>query len=534
MPILTAQERVGTLLADKIRLERILGEGGMGVVYAGTHLGLEIPVAVKFLHGELARHPEVVSRFLNEARATSRLRHPNVIDVRDVGLDTDGSAYMVLELLRGESLATQLETRGALTLRDAVSCLAPVMDALEAAHAIGIIHRDIKPDNVFLSREPDGRIVPKVLDFGIAKLADSTSGSATATGAVMGTPYYMAPEQALGRKHQIGPCSDVWSMAVMTYECLTGRLPFVLGEESSMAAILLALMTAEIVPLSRYRADLPPALEDLLSAALVREPSRRIQSMRELQRAFVAIGDAAGDGAALVPHHVLGAATGPLIGALSSREQHATAPTMAGAVVAMSTAIPTVAPSIEVTFADTPAVPVARETGAGSVGSEDTRHERAATQRTGRIGRVLAWGAAAAVALAVGGVVASQLLAPTPTAPPLVVAPEQPPPQAPQAPPTSPAPVRISVSTSSGDPVGATEPSAGTPPPAPPVEQAREERPAAGADALVPPREPRRARRGSPPDEPTPALARPAEPSPNPASGGGPTHRGGSVSLDDF
>ncbi len=313
MPILTAEERVGTLLADKIRLDRILGQGGMGVVYAGVHLGLDLPVAVKFLHGELARHPDVASRFLTEARATGKLRHPNVIDVRDVGTTSDGSAYMVLELLRGESLATRLETRGALTFAEAVSILVPTMDGLAAAHAAGIIHRDIKPDNVFLSVSADGRLVPKLLDFGIAKLADgASSGSATATGAVMGTPYYMAPEQALGRKREIGPWSDVWSMAVMTYECLAGRLPFTLDEETSMAAILLALMTAEIAPLSRYRTDAPPELDHALLRAMARVPSHRTQSIAELRGELVgAIGEL-GHGAPTPAHGLKGIRTGPL------------------------------------------------------------------------------------------------------------------------------------------------------------------------------------------------------------------------------
>ncbi len=335
MPILTAQERVGTLLDGKIRLDRILGEGGMGVVYGGTHLGLDRPVAVKFLHGQLAQHPEVVGRFVTEAKATSRLHHPNVIDVRDVGTSEDGCAYMVLEFLKGESLGTHLESQGALSLAEAVSILVPVMDALGAAHAAGIIHRDIKPDNVFLSRSPDGRVVPKVLDFGIAKLADAQSASATATGAVMGTPYYMAPEQAMGRKNEIGPWSDVWSMAVMTFECLAGRLPFRLGDETTMAAVLLALMTSEILPLTRFRSDLPVAVEQLLAAALQRDPSRRIRSMNELREGLLrasaeAIGGPGGGG-----HAVPGMMTGPLVGAApfanqaAAREHVTHAPTVA-------------------------------------------------------------------------------------------------------------------------------------------------------------------------------------------------------------
>jgi serine/threonine-protein kinase len=281
MPIPTIEERVGTVVDGKYRVDRILGKGGMGVVYACMHLALERPVALKFLHPRLTEHREIVGRFMREARATSRLSHPNVVDVRDVDVLPDGSVYMVLELLEGESLASYLERVGRLSLAETLELLLPVMDALAVAHAAGIVHRDVKPENVFLARVGD-RVVPKVLDFGIAKLADAESQSSTATGSVLGTPLYMAPEQAMGRTSEIGACSDVWSMGVMVYECLTGELPFEVADDATPAAIVMSVMTGRIAKIEEKRPDLPPAFAALVGRALELLPVSRVASMREL------------------------------------------------------------------------------------------------------------------------------------------------------------------------------------------------------------------------------------------------------------
>ncbi len=283
MPILTTEERVGTVLDGKLRLDRVIGEGGMGVVYAGTHLRLDRPVAVKFLAAGLSQSAPSVDRFLREARATSRLTHPNVVDVRDVDVAEDGSVYMVLELLEGESLAEHLERCGPLDLADTLALLVPVMDALAAAHAQGIVHRDVKPHNVFLSRDADGRIVPKVLDFGLARFADVGAGTATQSGAIMGTPLYMAPEQALGNTKAVGPRSDVWSTAVMVYECLTNEPPFEVGPEAPATAIVVAVATGDIIPLDRRRPDLPASVWEVLERALTRKPEHRLASITELR-----------------------------------------------------------------------------------------------------------------------------------------------------------------------------------------------------------------------------------------------------------
>ncbi len=275
MPILTSQERLGTMLDGKYRLDRIIGEGGMGVVYEAMHVRLERPVAVKFLHPQYSQGGETVQRFVREARATSRLQHPNVVQVFDVDVaPEDGSVYMVLELLQGESLAACLERRRVLDPAEVLALLGPVCDALQCAHDAGIVHRDMKPDNVFLSRGPGGRIVPKVLDFGIAKLADASAGRATSTGAIMGTPLYMAPEQAIGMK-EIGPWTDVWSTAVMTYECLAGAPPFDVASDAPPTAVLIAVVHAPIVPLTHRRPEIPAPLWEALAKGLERDAAAR-------------------------------------------------------------------------------------------------------------------------------------------------------------------------------------------------------------------------------------------------------------------
>ena len=278
MPILTAQDRIGTVLDGKYRLDRVLGEGGMGVVYEGMHLRLERRVAVKFLHAQFSQSEDVVQRFVREAQATARLQHPNVVNVFDVDVSPDGCVFMVLEFLEGESLAQYLEKKPILDRSELLSIIGPVCEALTAAHAVGIVHRDIKPDNIHLSIA-NGRMTPKVLDFGIAKLTDAAASakSATQTGSVMGTPLYMSPEQAMGRTKDIGPWSDLWSTAVMTYECLCGQPPFEIPPEASPTLVILAIMTGNIIPLSRVRPELV-AVSDVLSRAIDRNHLARHES----------------------------------------------------------------------------------------------------------------------------------------------------------------------------------------------------------------------------------------------------------------
>lgn len=266
MPILTPDERVGTMLAEKYRLDRILGQGGFGTVYAGVHEWTGRPIATKVLDHSFSRQPEFVARFLKEARAAAKLAHPNVVDVLDMGREADGTVYLVLELLRGEELSAVLKRRGVLPITDALAHVLPIMDALAEAHARGIIHRDLKPANIFLSVDSFGRTIPKLLDFGIAK--DQADAGLTHTGQVWGTPHFMSPEQASGLS-DVGPAADVWSMGVVLFRCLTGKLPF---HAQSTGGVLTKILTTRAPAIRTMAADLPEPVAEVIDRAL--EPDR--------------------------------------------------------------------------------------------------------------------------------------------------------------------------------------------------------------------------------------------------------------------
>ncbi|MFN9808149.1 MAG: protein kinase domain-containing protein [Deltaproteobacteria bacterium] len=290
MPVLTESERVGTTVGGKYRLDRIIGRGGVGTVFAGVHAWTGREVAVKMLHVQYAEDRAVVDRFLVEARASATLRHPNVVDVLDMGKDDDGAVYMVLEYLEGESLSLRLERRRRLSPEETAAILLPVMDALAEAHDVGIVHRDIKPENVFIAVDGKRRAVPKLLDFGIAKVLAAGSARATRTGTVVGTPAYMSPEQADGRS-EVGPASDVWSMGVLLYECLTGGLPF---PSDSPTATLVAILTTTPSPLRTVLPAVPAPLAHAVDRALSRAPADRWTDMRAFSAAILtAVGPAA-------------------------------------------------------------------------------------------------------------------------------------------------------------------------------------------------------------------------------------------------
>jgi serine/threonine-protein kinase len=285
VPILTDQERLGTLLGERYRIESILGRGGMGVVFKAreeTRGGR--PVAVKILRPELAQSdPQFAKRFVREAKAAAAIRHPNVVEVYDVGEDSDGTTYQVLQLLEGEPLRDYIQRKGRLDAADALEILLPVMHALEAAHAAGIVHRDLKPDNIYLARQPSGEAIPTLLDFGIAKLLDTRGGSfATNTGSIMGTPAYMAPEQASGAKDQ-GPPIDIWAMGIIAYECLSGAPPFTGG---SPAHVMLRIMTEAPRPLDAEVQTVPAPIARAVEQALARAQPDRHPSIAAFRRAL--------------------------------------------------------------------------------------------------------------------------------------------------------------------------------------------------------------------------------------------------------
>jgi serine/threonine protein kinase len=269
---------LGQLLDGSYEVLRVIGEGGMGRVYEARHTRLHSKrFAVKLLHHELARQPEVVTRFQREAEAASVLTHPNVVGVYDVNTSADGRPYIVAELLKGEDLGSYLERLGKLPAASAVHIARQVCLALDAAHAHGIVHRDVKPENVFLAG-PNATV--KVLDFGISKVAEISDGL-TKTGTVMGTPDYMAPEQARGDR--VDARADIYAVGAILYRALTGRKPF---EGSDPMAILTAVLTQEPKRPSTLEQSIPLALELVVQRTMAKTPSERFPTMLALEQAL--------------------------------------------------------------------------------------------------------------------------------------------------------------------------------------------------------------------------------------------------------
>ena len=273
-------ELIGAVLGDTYELTRVIGEGGMGRVYEARHTRLYSKrFAVKVLHSDLTRQPEVVGRFLREAEATSALQHANIVGVVDVNQLGDGRPYIVAELLEGQQLGDYLEQRGKLSVEEAVALCRPICQALIAAHDKEIVHRDIKPENLFVIGEGAQRTV-KVLDFGISLVGDATA-SFTKTGMVMGTPAYMPPEQARGRRVDFR--ADIYAVGAILYEALTGKPPF---ERADPIATLGAVLTRTPPAPTALAPEIPPALERVVQKAMEKLPERRFASMRDFDAAL--------------------------------------------------------------------------------------------------------------------------------------------------------------------------------------------------------------------------------------------------------
>lgn len=272
---------VGRVIAGKYRLECLLGEGGMGAVWRAFHLQLEVPVALKLLRGG-ENMSELRERMRVEGRAVAKLVHPNIVRVFDIGEAETGEPFIVMELLNGESLAAILE-RGALSPVSALQLLLPIAEALTLAHSRGVVHRDLKPDNILIATE--GSVVqPKLLDFGIAKVRSALASGApalTQTGVLLGSPDYMSPEQAHGRA-DIDERSDVWAFCVVLYEALAGRTPF---QRESCQATLRSVAYDEAPPLLTV-AGVDRGLSQLVERGLAKEREQRPASMFELGRAL--------------------------------------------------------------------------------------------------------------------------------------------------------------------------------------------------------------------------------------------------------
>jgi eukaryotic-like serine/threonine-protein kinase len=292
VPILTDEERIHTTIAGKYRIDRILARGGMGVVFVGEHTWTRRPVAVKLVSPFYAQNPEASARFLREARAAAMLRHPNAVDVLDMGETDDGSLFLVLELLEGTDVADLLERRVKLSPRESAEIIAPILDVLSVLHEKGFVHRDLKPSNIFIAHGAAGRLTPKLLDFGLVKaLRPDDASRATRAGVIMGTPQYMSPEQASGAR-DLGHPADLWAIGAILYELTSGTVPF---DGDSPTATLMAIISSDAKPLASVVPDVPEAFAKLVDAALARAPSARPRDARtfaEQLRASVGLGAA--------------------------------------------------------------------------------------------------------------------------------------------------------------------------------------------------------------------------------------------------
>jgi serine/threonine-protein kinase len=275
----------------KYRVERLLGQGGMGAVFAASHELLGQRVAVKVLLSDVAGSPEGQQRFLNEARAAARLDSEHVARVMDVGMLEGGLPYMVLEYLEGGDLAQALEAHGKLPVAEAVDYLIQTCEALAQAHGAGIVHRDLKPSNLFLARRQDGTSRVKVLDFGISKISEGAQApkALTQTSSMLGTPHYMSPEQFVAPK-SVDLRTDIWQMGIILYELVSGAPPF-RGE--TFGQVMFASMQGPVPSLSDAGPDVPKGLVQVFARCVEREASKRFGSAVELAVALAPFGTGA-------------------------------------------------------------------------------------------------------------------------------------------------------------------------------------------------------------------------------------------------
>ncbi len=273
--------QAGELLDGKYRVVRLIGHGGMGTIYEGVHVGLGKRVAIKFFDSMKATHPKAFERFHMEAKAASRLNHPSLVAVTDYGVSQSNHTYLIMDLVEGESLAEYIEKQGQLRYDETIYILQRLSDALGYAHRQGIVHRDLKPGNIMLSQVDDQDLNVQIIDFGVAKMLieDEQEGNAlTETGEIFGSPFYMSPEQCVGKK--VGPQSDLYSLGCVIYECLVGRPPFM--AENILMTISMHLQD-QATRISSYRPDVPPLLEAIISKLLKKELNARYRNAEELK-----------------------------------------------------------------------------------------------------------------------------------------------------------------------------------------------------------------------------------------------------------
>ena len=295
-----ANDLVGQVVADRYHVVKKLGEGGMGQVYLAEHVKMGRRSAIKVMNPSMVHDPDAVARFNREASNASRITHPNVCAIYDFGETPDGLIYLAMEFIEGEPLTDLLERDGALPLARAADIFRQTADALQAAHDLGIVHRDLKPDNIMLTRRKGGGDTVKVVDFGIAKAVggDESGQKVTKTGLVIGTPEFMSPEQLSG--DTLDGRSDLYSLALVLYRMLTGKLPF---EATTVQETMIKRLTDEPTTLAAARPDLafPPGLQPVLDTALARTPAERYQSVAKFAADIGAITGRPGTGGGSVP-----------------------------------------------------------------------------------------------------------------------------------------------------------------------------------------------------------------------------------------
>jgi eukaryotic-like serine/threonine-protein kinase len=296
--------QVGDRVAGKYRVDRVLGEGGMGIVVAATHEQLDEKVALKFLRPVVASNPEIVQRFVREARAAVKVRSEHVARVLDVGSLDSGTPFMVMEYLDGQDLAQTLAARGPLPVSETITYVLQTCEAVAEAHSLGIVHRDLKPANLFLARRPTGRAIVKVLDFGISKVTSTTGDNPVLTkaSAVMGSPSYMSPEQMVAAG-SVDVRADVWALGVVLYELLTGRLPFI---AETMPELVGMILQGGYAPVGALRPDVPPGVQATIDRCLQKDRTLRYPNIAELAAGLVPFGPPRSDLSLERIAHVLG------------------------------------------------------------------------------------------------------------------------------------------------------------------------------------------------------------------------------------